>query len=188
MLSNMILVLSLVNTWGFGHGFLCGEPPLCHCILDMGILTCMDSTIEYFPTFNESEKSDIALIDIANTLISTLPVFERNDWPLLQMLDIRHNNRMDICGEFLMELVPKDIALLTDCTNVHNTSTTPLYGVGHEDQLTIILSSVIATPLISFIAAFRIYLIILRRRQASNVIPQEEAAQALQTGINTGVV
>lgn len=154
----LVLAICLLHV----NGELCGQPPVCHCISDMGILACINSTIQTFPTFSQEEKADIILVDIAYTKIPWLPVFNQSEWPLLKIVDLRTNDMLDC--ENRTQLVAEDVTLVDDCPLPPPViPDQPITAVQQEDHMSLILSSAILTPSVLIILAVRIYLDIKRR-------------------------
>ena len=117
----LLLLLFLLLKEGCAE-HLCAQPPVCHCNFDMGLLACVDSTIQILPNFTQTEKSNTVHMDIANTQLKELPVFQVQDWPLLKIVDLRSNPLLNICSH-LKTLFPfPDLTLITDCSHINITT------------------------------------------------------------------
>lgn len=109
----LLLLLLREGCWGSK----CGQPPLCHCNPDIGLLACLDRTLKTWPNFTRFEKISTVHLDISNTQLITLPPFNIRDWPRLKIVDIRSNPQLDICHKLKSVFTLFDLTLHTDCTS-----------------------------------------------------------------------
>ena len=127
----LILVILITLMQGY-KGSLCGQPQLCHC--NMGLLACLNNTLETLPDFTDYEKTNTMHLDIANTQMKTLPRFGVDEWPHLKMVDIRSNTDFDIC-HLLKQIFPQDdLTLLSDCTIANMSDSTLPQLKGHHQN------------------------------------------------------
>ena len=128
-------IIILITILGGCWGQLCGQPPLCYCNTEMGLLACMDTTTETLPDFSDYEKANTVHLDIANTHLKTLPIFNTYEWPYLKIIDLRSNIHLRICNH-LEDILPiQDLTLLIDCPpknitgiTIKDSDNTPMYS------------------------------------------------------------
>ena len=105
-----LIVILLIR--GF-YSHACGDPPMCTCTPNLGLITCKG--IEKFPRFNLSEIWNIDMLDIRNTSLHKLPNLD--DWANLAMLTVVDNPYLD-CSELLYEgyrfFVNSDCPIMSD--------------------------------------------------------------------------
>lgn len=99
---------------GYCWASLCGDPPECQCNLETGFTSCLNLP-EIFPIFNTTERLNVAHLEIANTQLNELPTFNDTYWPMLRVVVIHSNPRLNICPrpDTLFQL--SNLTLLTDC-------------------------------------------------------------------------
>ena len=117
----MLLVI-FIMLWGVCFATPCGEPAWCQCDVDMGLTACLNHTMATFPTFSRFERHNTIHLDVANTQLVSIPVFNSANWPLLSIVDLRSNTQLDICAELDSLFQLKDLTLLTDCQEPENTT------------------------------------------------------------------
>ena len=183
---------------GSSCGQICGIPPLCYCNTEIGILACLNETLETLPTFSTYEKANTVHLDIANTYLKTLPYFNVNEWPHLKVVDLRSNIHLRIC-KHLDEIFPfQDITLITDCTlntisfdttetvtnNPDTTITTP--DTKHSEHIYSSISlGIHCMEIVIFIVYYAIYRNL--RRRHSYFLPKMQMTSFSPTTIDIAV-
>ena len=117
-------------------GSLCGDPRVCYCNTEMGLLACLNVPLEKLPVFTDFEKATTVHLDIAETRLTTLPDFPISEWPLLRIVDLRDNPELDICEEGESRFPQKGLTLLTDCPRTSSYAS-QTNGRGEECHLSI---------------------------------------------------
>ena len=136
-------VLLIVVSIGGIYGKFCGEPPICECYENLGLVTCKG--IDVFPKFNRSEIWNIDMLDIKNTSLTKLP--DLKDWTNLAMLTSVKNPFLD-CEQLMQKKYPFHVS--SDCPKI------PKQGVKvKEDPLWAYIFTIIPVLMAALLGGYK---------------------------------
>lgn len=105
-------------------GESCGQPALCQCpptILHE--IECVDPNMTDFPLFYEFESSGVLQVIIHNTSVTELPLFQREEWTSLRVIDVRNNSALSC--EKVSRLYRPGLTIISSCNLTNTEGITP---------------------------------------------------------------